>query len=129
MTVIETLNELECAGCHMVFAITAGFMASRRDDHKSFYCPSGCSNHYSGKSEAEKLRDRVAALEQQKQWESERAARNHQAYIDAERRVRAQRGLVTRIKNRVHNGVCPDCKRSFANLRRHMATKHSQAAQ
>jgi hypothetical protein len=39
----------------------------------------------------------------------------------------AQRGQTTKARNqleRVGNGVCPCCTRSFTNLRRHMATKH-----
>lgn len=31
----------------------------------------------------------------------------------------------TRIKNRVKNGVCPCCNRTFENLARHMQAKHS----
>lgn len=40
------------------------------------------------------------------------------------RQLSAARGQVTRIKNRVGNGVCPCCNRSFGNLHRHMQTKH-----
>jgi hypothetical protein len=33
-------------------------------------------------------------------------------------------GQVTRIKNRVKNGVCICCNRSFSDLHQHMLTKH-----
>jgi len=46
-----------------------------------------------------------------------------------ERRLSAQKGVTTRIKNRVANGVCPCCKRSFTDLRRHMETKHPKYAE
>jgi hypothetical protein len=31
---------------------------------------------------------------------------------------------VTKLKQRVANGVCPCCHRSFVNLHRHMAGQH-----
>ena len=46
---------------------------------------------------------------------------------DATRRsLAATKGQVTRIKRRVHRGVCPHCTRTFADLVRHMETKHPE---
>lgn len=38
------------------------------------------------------------------------------------------KGVVTRTRNRIANGVCPCCDRSFTNLQRHMASKHPDYA-
>lgn len=40
------------------------------------------------------------------------------------RSLTAQRGATKRLSNRVKNGVCPCCTRSFHNLREHMKTQH-----
>lgn len=126
MTIIATLKEIECCSCHTLFAMTQELyeqkLRQRHDqDKRAFYCPQGHAQWFTGETEAQRLQRQI-------QWEKERADRNHQSYISAERSARAQRGLVTRMRNRVHNGVCPDCKRTFQNLRRHMATKHSTPA-
>jgi hypothetical protein len=62
----------------------------------------------------------------EKQLAAERAQHDQtRADRDANRRqLSASRGQVTKIKNRVGNGVCPCCDRSFTNLRRHMSTQH-----
>lgn len=41
-----------------------------------------------------------------------------------ERSAAAQRGVLTRLKNRVAAGVCPCCHRSFKQLSEHMKMKH-----
>jgi hypothetical protein len=30
-----------------------------------------------------------------------------------------------KLRERIQNGVCPECHRSFDNLRKHMVHKHS----
>lgn len=72
----------------------------------------------------EKVCERCGAAEkkaaQERQWRLEGAEETR----TLERRLAAQRGVTTRLKNRVANGVCPCCNRTFANLQRHMSTKH-----
>lgn len=58
-TYTGTLIPRECS-CGVIYAITDRFEAARREDHKTFYCPNGCSRHYPQKTETEKLRDRLA---------------------------------------------------------------------
>lgn len=91
----------------------------------SFHCPNGHAQHYTAeKSEREQLRrerDRLkydaARLEDE--------AREAREEADAARRsAAAMKGVATRMKNRVKHGVCPCCNRTFADLARHMATKH-----
>jgi hypothetical protein len=104
-------------GCGVVFAVPRWWETKRREDHTSWYCPNGHAQHFPGKSEAEKLRERL-------RWAEERAAqvaRDKQA-LEAQRR--AAKGQATRLRRRIANGVCPCCKRSFQDVRRHIATKH-----
>lgn len=116
-----------CPSCFLEFAIpqslSDAFWLTRAVDH--LYCPScGKTMVPAGRSEADKLRDELAR-------EKHRA---EQAHADADyqrdrkehaiRRASAARGQVTKIKNRVKNGVCPACNRTFGDLARHMTSKH-----
>lgn len=100
----------ECCNCGMPFAMTKDFQRRRLNDHQSFYCPAGHSQRYTGKTEEQKLKDkleaeagRAMALESQ----LNQTSRNYQ-----------------RIRARVKNGVCPCCNRTFQNLLQHMKTEH-----
>lgn len=122
------LETVECANCCMTFAVAGRFIRDRRDDHKGFYCPNGHTNFYNGKSEAEKLKDQLAQKERALSFEQSRVADLRRSKEHVENQLRSTKGLVTKAKKklaRVDNGVCPECKRSFQNLRRHMETKHS----
>ena len=45
--------------------------------------------------------------------------------LEGARRSRAAlKGQVTKIKRRVSKGICPCCRRNFANLKRHMEGQH-----
>lgn len=106
-----------CCNCGMAFAMTTDFQKRRLKDRKSFYCPSGHGQHYTGRSEAQKLRaelrranNRADEMQQQAAKEGQRAASISRSY--------------KRVRDRVKNGVCPCCNRTFDNLARHMKTKH-----
>jgi hypothetical protein len=113
---IEMFTEV-CCNCGMPFAMTKDFERQRRNDHKNFYCPSGHSLHYSGPSEAEKLRSELERKEQILDAERARAARVEQ---ERDQVARAH----NRMRQRVMNGVCPCCNRTFQNLLAHMKTEH-----
>ena len=56
-------------------------------------------------------------------WQARATALQDQleaAIRDAE----AQRVALARIRQRIANGVCPCCQRSFGNVRAHMETQH-----
>jgi DNA-binding XRE family transcriptional regulator len=108
---IEFVTEL-CCNCGMAFAMTSDFKLRRRNDHQSFYCPAGHGQHYTGKSEEQKLREQLEA-------ESGRAALLEQERAEAEKKYR-------RIRDRVKNGVCPCCNRTFQGLLNHMRTEHPE---
>ena len=113
---------IECASCAIDFGIGQDFQRRRREDHERFYCPNGHENVYPQESEAERLR---RELERQRVRANGEEARRRLA----ERQRAAAKGQVTRIKNRVSNGVCPCCKRTFQNLGRHMAGQHPDYTQ
>lgn len=69
---------------------------------------------------------RVGESEEQKQirrLESD-LTREKIAKLEAEQRAENIGRQYSRIRERVKNGVCPCCNRTFENLARHMKTKH-----
>jgi len=110
-----------CSDCASIFAVTTKFQAERRASHKTFYCPNGHSQYYPGKTEADKFRE--AANEAQAQAN---AARHALAVKEKELRELAE--AKRKLEERISAGVCPCCNRTFANLHRHMATKHPDRA-
>lgn len=91
--------------------------AHARGERFSIYCPLGHGYIPAGEPESARLRARLA----------QEIARHDQTRAElrtVEARRRATLGAKTRLVNRVRNGVCIFCQRSFANLAAHMATKH-----
>lgn len=116
-----TLTTLECGQCGTVFAMSEDLQARRLEDHESFFCPLGHERHYPGKSAKEK---QIEKLKTRLEW-AEKGRDAAQGRADtAERSRAAVQGHLTRTKKRLAGGACPCCKRSFANLGRHMKTKH-----
>lgn len=86
-------------------------------DVQSIYCPLGHGHVPAGKGKAAKLREQL-------EDERARAGRLAAARDQAEASLRAQKAATTRARKRSAAAVCPCCKRSFVQLRRHMAAKH-----
>lgn len=123
---VEFVNTGGCCTCGVPVVLESVFHKERLNDHKSFYCPNGHSLSYQGASEEEKLRK---LLQKEREWRDRQAeATEHQRKRAkaAERREAAQKGVVTRLKNRSAAGLCSCCNRSFQNLKRHMEIKHPE---
>lgn len=123
---IALLTEVVCARCSMTFAFPDDFRKRRENDHRSFYCPNGHGNYWPQKSELEKLREDLAHERTERQHErTRRIAAQDQAQA-AERSRAAIKGVLTKTKKRIQNGVCPHCKRHFENVERHMKSQHQK---
>ena len=109
----------ECCRCGIVFAMPVEFKEQRLGDKASFYCPGGHGQHYTT-NEADRLRQ---------QLENERRALSTtQDLLNGERRSHAAtKGQLTKTLNRIHEGVCPECNRTFKQLSRHMRSRHKGA--
>lgn len=88
---------------------------------ESFYCPNGHGQHYTGKTEAQKLKEK---LEQEQRERASREEELQNKWLDELNRANK---LDKQLK-RVHKGTCPCCNRSFQNLKRHIETKHPDVA-
>lgn len=108
---------VHCCRCGIAFAMTADFQGRRRNDHATFYCPAGHEQHYTGPTEAQKLKaelDRKAEMLLAAEFRAETAEKDRQQIGKAHQRMR----------ERVMNGVCPCCNRTFQNLMEHMKSEH-----
>lgn len=114
-----TLKREECISCGVVFAIPGNLQNRLQQNHASFYCPNGHSQHYTKESDAARYKRRMEWAENQR--DQARQQRDH-----AEASRRAHKAAHTRTKNRIRNGVCPHCNRYFENLHQHMETKHHE---
>lgn len=132
--VFTTKLEIEtCIQCGVKYGMDAEFRRMRKEDHKLFYCPAGHGQHYTGKSEAEKLKEQTQALQEQlrsKQetldWYAQRNTNLHTELTKQKYSNRALKAAKTKIMNRVKNGVCPCCNRTFQNLQNHFITVHPE---
>ena len=123
-----TLDPVTCCACGVVFGMERHLKKQRVEDHASFYCPNGHSQHFTGETEADQLRKQLKQRENSLKWARERAAGEERRADHAERRLAATKGVVTKMKKRVGAGVCPCCNRHFSALERHMASQHPEFA-
>ena len=124
MTVITTKTNITAVDldCGHRAHLADRFIKDRRRDHKTFYCTvCGCALHWPDKSDMELLRSRLVRTKDM--LDTARADRDLK-----EHQRRGEKAAKTRIKNRIANGVCPCCRRSFQNLHRHMLNKHPDYA-
>lgn len=113
---------INCWSCAGLFAITDELYNRRRKDHQAFWCANcGKAQYYMGKTpEQEKLDE---AQRQVRTLESKVVQAERRAEA-AQRRASAVNKQYKRIRDRVKNGVCPCCNRTFGNLANHMRTQH-----
>ncbi len=109
----------ECGGCGIPFCVPTRWLNDRKNNHGEYYCPNGCNRWFAGKTEAQKLKEE---LEQIKADRVEREQLLQDRWLDA---LGEKNKLEKKLK-RIHNGVCPCCNRSFANLKNHIANKHPE---
>jgi len=125
-TYIGILVIENCCNCGMAFGLDRDFYNKRAEDHKTFFCPKGHEQHYIGKREVDKLKEQVQQLETNLQYSHNirNELRNQVQQLNYS--VRAQKAAKTKILNRVKNGVCPCCNRTFQDLQSHFKTKHPE---
>lgn len=119
----------DCPSCGIVYALTKDYEARRLEDGKSWHCPNGHSVVFT-KPESEKQRERADSLAKQLEYARLSADAAHDQAHAAERSARSYKGHVTRLRNRIANGVCPvpSCHRNFANVKAHIKGQHPEWA-
>lgn len=116
-----------CYSCGVVFAMPEDLRRELLDNHaRSFYCPNGHGQHYTGKTAAQKQRERAERLEQQLASRAEDLRVQRAETETARRKLAATKGQLTKTRRRAANGVCPCCNRSFVNVARHVSSQHPE---
>lgn len=124
---MSDLVAIKCYKCEVRFGLNSAYYegAKQAGPRHSWFCPNGHEQHFAyGPSETEKLRKDLETQKQQNAMWAETANEQRQRAEAAERSASAQRGVVTRLKNRAAAGICPCCNRTFINLQKHMAGQH-----
>lgn len=119
------LTPLTCGSCSGTYALAERYRAHKEQIGGGWHCPyCQTSWGYFDNNENRLLKRQLHEKDEQLKREQKRTewAKNEAAI--SERRRAALKGQVTKIKNRVGNGVCPCCNRTFANLGRHMTHQH-----
>ena len=117
------LETLTCSSCAIAFSVPEEWLTNRRSDGKQFFCPNGHSLSYH-ETEAARLKKELEAERRRLEFARNEARAQREESDRLFRRLSAAKGQMTKLRNRIGNGVCPCCNRSFANLQRHMVTKH-----
>lgn len=128
ITLKTTLEIQTCISCGIAFAAPESFLDTLRANHKTFYCPNGHGQCFSGKSDAEKAQAEAEKYKRLYQQEQRYAADVLSERNAAQKQLSTTKGQMTKLKKRVAHGVCPCCNRSFVQLEKHMATKHPEYA-
>lgn len=115
---------ITCYKCGIPFAVPSAWQADRLRLRDAFWCPNGHEQYYTGKSEAEKLRDQLVREQHRREQAEADANWQRRQRSVAERQVAARKGQVTKLRKRLEKGVCPCCDRYFPELHRHMEAQH-----
>lgn len=121
----ETLTTLRCGVCNIVFAIPDSMLSQLKKTGKEFTCPNGDSISYRD-NENERLRTKVESLELEVQHKQHYIQEKNHQITQLGYSVRALKAAKTKIINRVKNGVCPCCNRTFLDLQKHFKSKHPE---
>lgn len=123
---------VECFKCGKMFGMPESVDRANRkykDAEHSWYCPfCGESQQYAGETTEARLKRELAEANARARGWMNRVTEEKQAHNRTQHRLRAQKGVATRIKKRIAAGLCPYCKRNFQNLKRHIDTKHPGCA-
>lgn len=125
-TVIQmalSFETITCFKCQMAFAVPSASKRRWRESGDEFWCPNGHGQHYV-ETEIQRLQKQLDQERKRREWAESAKESAYQSLEDERKRVAALKGVVTRTKNRIANGVCPCCKRSFQNLKRHIQHQH-----
>ena len=85
----------------MEFCVPDRFETDRRNDHETFYCPSGHPNIYRGKSGLEKANERVAQLRSDVDWYKGRLAEARDARDHAWRVAYGYKGAMRKYQREI----------------------------
>ena len=114
----------ECINCGTPIYGSQQLKKQLLANHKTFYCINGHAQHFVGETEEARLKKKLEQVERERDAARARELMAKNNERSARHSAAISKGKLRAQLERIKNGVCPCCKRSFANVRRHMATKH-----
>ena len=129
LTFTGTLTITHCGVCQIPHAIPTEMYDDRLANGGEWHCPNGHKLHFITTRADELERQAAAAKRQLTLARASRDAARDQAAA-AHRSAIAYKGHVTRLRNRIANGVCPvaGCRRHFDNVQAHITGQHPEWA-
>lgn len=116
--------------CGIRLAIPSDLYTHAYNNGQVVFCPLGHEFVWK-ETEAQRLAKKLKTAQAAAKfaWASASAARDQRDA--ANRTAAAYRGHLTRLRNKIANGVCPvpGCKRHFDNIQAHIATVHGAWAE
>lgn len=109
-----TIVTEECCNCGVTFGLPKSLQRKLIDNKKTFYCPNGHPQSYTGTSfNKEEYENKL------------REAQNRIANISFEKvQLESQLNKTKHDLKRLKNGICPCCNRSFKGLHEHIKKQH-----
>jgi hypothetical protein len=126
---VNFINVNQCCVCGVPMALTEStYIAAKRDSKYGFFCERGHIQYFTD-GEVQRLKKELERKNKELEWSAQSVKNAWNRAEDEKRSAAAARGVATRLKNRIKNGVCPCCNRSFENLKKHMLVKHPEFAE
>jgi len=119
------LTMLTCGKCGTPFAIESKFYRHLCNSGDTFFCPNGHPRAFV-EGEVDKLKKQLAQ-EAKRRERLETSLRDQRE--ENERLVRSRsavKGQVTKLRNKIANGICPCCDQFFPDLHSHMSVAHPE---
>mgnify|MGYP001600519514 FL=1 len=110
---------VEAGCCGSLIAMTRTQYEFLQRTHTPFYCINGHSLSYPVYKELEETKKKLAVAQ-------EEVNRLATLRVQADQALKASEQERRRILRRASAGVCQKCHRTFANVQRHILTKHAE---
>lgn len=122
---IELIAEV-CISCGVVFGLSEQHKGQLKRTGATFYCPNGHGMVYGNtlEEQVKKLKKQLAEEQETAEYWRRSTIAEEKDHNSTKRRLSATKGVLTKTKKRVANGVCPCCSRTFKQLARHIRDKH-----
>lgn len=117
ITIQATFVTETCITCGIQFAVPPEYVRRLRETHRTFYCPNGHNMYYPSETEEERLKRELRQANRD-------VGDLREAKLKTEKQLNGALGEITKLKKRANAGLCPYCRRHFANLERHIHNKH-----
>ena len=114
-----------CCNCGIAFGLERSFRDKMLElgPAGEFHCPRGHVQHFRY-AKGNNLEDQLKREQQRNKSLGAIIDRQRETIKGRDHIIRGQKAAKTKLKNRIANGVCPCCNRSFHNLQQHMSKQH-----